>query len=169
MSFLVPFWHVLVSRQLIARKIRTFVQMGSERRRLLAEAMFSLALASLALKLVPFRVIAARLGKALDPAEAAALLAHAAEVPERRQVIYDVSWAVRTAAAYMPFRALCFEQAIAAKHMLQRRRIAGALHLGVVLGGAGADMTAHAWLDAAGAKVTGYPIAAHLTEVACFV
>lgn len=143
--------------------------MGSERRRLVAEAAFSLAVASLALKLVPFRVIAARLGKALEPAEAAALLADASEVPERKGVISDVSWAVRTAAVYMPLRALCFEQAIAAKYMLQRRRITGALHLGVVPGGAGAEMTAHAWLDAAGAKVTGYPIAPHLKEVACFV
>ena len=143
--------------------------MGSERRLLMAEAAFFLTVASLALKLVPFRVIAGRLGKALEPAEAAALLADAAAVPERREVIFEVSRAVRSAAVYMPLRALCFEQAIAAKYMLRRRRITGALHLGVVPGGAGEDMTAHAWLDAAGAKVTGYPIAAHLTEVACFV
>lgn len=157
------------SRQLFARKIRSFAQMGSERRRLIGEATSSLALASLALKLVPFRVIARRLGKALQPAEAAALLADAPAVPKRKQMIDDVSWAVRTAAVYMPFRALCFEQAIAAKYMLRRRRITGALHLGVVPDGTGAGMTAHAWLDAAGAEVTGYPIVAHLTEVACFV
>lgn len=143
--------------------------MGSARWRLMVEATCSLALASLALRIVPFRQIAGRLGKVLPPSEAAALLADAPPAPERRQVVDDVSWAVRTASARMPFRALCLEQAIAAKYMLRRRRITGALHLGVVPGGDGAGMTAHAWLDAAGAKVTGYPIAAHLTEVACFV
>lgn len=143
--------------------------MGTTKRLLIAEAAFALTFASLALKVMPFRRIAARLGRAHRPAEAVALLVDAPEVPGGRGVVSDIGWAVRAAAAYMPLRALCLEQAIAAKYMLRRRRITGALHLGVARGEAGAEMTVHAWLDAAGAKVTGYPIAKHLTEVACFV
>jgi hypothetical protein len=57
---------------------------------------------------------------------------------------------------------------MAARMMLARRGIASTMHFGA---GRGRDkpLDAHAWLDAAGVEVTGYPLAAGLVEIACFV
>lgn len=140
------------------------------RRWLFAEASVYLSLAAMALLVLRFRTIASRLGQTLTPAEAAAKMAAVPDREADQPVARDVGAAVRRAADHMPFRAECLEQALAAKYMLRRRNITGALHLGVAprQGYEGA-MMAHAWLDAAGVEVTGYPVGREFTEVACFV
>jgi hypothetical protein len=80
----------------------------------------------------------------------------------------EISWAVTRAARYAPFRALCLPQAMAAKLMLERRGIPSALHFGARRGQC-KPIDLHAWLDAAGVEVAGYPIAKTFTEVGCFV
>lgn len=51
--------------------------------------------------------------------------------------------------AYVPFKAICLPQAIAAKLMLERRGVASSLHLGAALHTrSGKAFEAHAWLDA---------------------
>jgi hypothetical protein len=68
----------------------------------------------------------------------------------------------------MPFRALCLQQALAAHAMLRRRGIASVIHFGTARAGQGlAD--GHAWLDAAGVRVTGYPLDPALTELGCLL
>jgi hypothetical protein len=48
--------------------------------------------------------------------------------------------------------------------------VPSALHFGVAPGdGPGRGLRAHAWLDVAGAGVTGYPVSGEFTEIACFV
>jgi hypothetical protein len=42
------------------------------------------------------------------------------------------------------------------------------MHFGAARG-ADTPLDAHAWLDAAGVEVTGYPLAGNFTEIACFV
>ena len=80
----------------------------------------------------------------------------------------EIGWAVTRTARYVPFKAVCLPQAMAAQFMLRRRKIASVMHFGA---GKGVDkaLDAHAWLDAAGVEVTGYPVAPHLAEIACFV
>ena len=144
--------------------------MGAARRQLMVEAFLWLAFARVALLIFPFRTLAARLGDALPPADAAARLAQARDPAGAAALAKDIGWAVRRVAEYVPFRAVCLQQALAGKHMLRRRGISSALHLGVATGGeVGEPMKAHAWLDAAGVKVTGYPFDAAYTEVAGFV
>lgn len=144
--------------------------MGSARRRLVAEAALWLALAGLALRVLRFRMIARHLGESLTPAQGIARMAAAKAAGDPLALVYDIGWAVRLAAVHLPFPALCLQQALAAKYMLRRRHITGALHLAVATrtepGGA---MRAHAWLDAAGVEVTGSPVTGEYTEVACFV
>ena len=69
---------------------------------------------------------------------------------------------------YVPFKAVCLPQAMAARIMLGRRGVASVLHFGAAKG-KDRPIDAHAWLDAAGVEVTGYPVAAQFAEVACFV
>ena len=144
--------------------------MGSARRWLMAEATVWLALAGLALRVLQFRTIARHLGQSLTPAEAVAKMAEVSTAGDPLTLVRDIGWAVRLAADHLPFPALCLQQALAAKCMLRRHRITGALHLGVATRtGPGGAMRAHAWLDAAGVEVTGSPVTSEFTEVVCFV
>jgi transglutaminase-like putative cysteine protease len=131
---------------------------------LVVEAIASLAAARLILARQPFSRVAAKLGTF----SAAGPVLSQEDLPARgTRVAREIGWAVRAAAPWMPFRAVCLEQAIAARAMLRRRGIPSALHLG-----AGPDeshdLAAHAWLDAGGAKVTGYPVAPNIVEIGCF-
>ena len=72
----------------------------------------------------------------------------------------------------MPFRSVCLQQAMAGHAMLKRRGVHSAMHFGAGKGKGGIGdkpIDAHAWLDAGGIKVTGYPVAANLAELGCFV
>lgn len=156
--------------QLLARKSASVVRMGGLRRRLMIEAFFWLAVARVALLILPFRRVAVHLGDALAPAEGAKRMAGIVPPPDAEVIAREVGWAVRRMAGYVPFRSVCLQQALAGKAMLRRRDIAAALHLGVVTGAtSGTKMKAHAWLDAAGVKVTGWPFDDDYAEVACFV
>jgi hypothetical protein len=75
---------------------------------------------------------------------------------------------VTRSARYVPFKAVCLPQAMAARVMLKRRGVASVLHFGAARGQA-KPFDAHAWLDADGVEVTGYPAAKDFTEIACFV
>lgn len=80
-----------------------------------------------------------------------------------------MTWAAR----HVPFNAVCLPQAMAARIMLKRRGVDSVLHFGARIGqnkiGPDKPIDAHAWLDAAGVEVTGYPVANTFAEIACFV
>ena len=71
-------------------------------------------------------------------------------------------------ARYVPFKAVCLPQAMAARVMLKRRGVPSVMHFGAARGD-DKPLDAHAWLDAAGVEVTGYPVADKFAEIACFV
>ncbi len=81
-----------------------------------------------------------------------------------------VTWAIDRAAKRSPFRALCFERGVAAKRMLDRRRIASTLYYGVAYDDQDA-IDAHVWVVADGLDVCGasyaprYKILAQFPEV----
>jgi hypothetical protein len=79
----------------------------------------------------------------------------------------QVSWAIRCAATNVPFRAMCLEQALAARAMLDRRNIAATVHYGVAAGADG-GLIAHAWAHVAGQPITGYPLRRAFHEIARF-
>lgn len=85
-----------------------------------------------------------------------------------RQAALDVGWAVTRIAAYFPFSAMCLAQALAARAMLHRRGIGSIMHVGVARTEA-APFEAHAWLEAVGVEVTGYPVPPHLREIGCLL
>lgn len=145
------------------RKLRSAARLGGSDRRLVAEAIVALVSARVRSAL-PFRRLAARMGGMVAPHVPAPALGLDAEA---ERVVRKIRWAIGAVAPWMPFRALCLQQAIAARMMLTRRGIGSVLHLGVDT--STPTMTAHAWLEAGALKVTGYPVDPALIEVARFV
>jgi hypothetical protein len=105
-------------------------------RLLLGEALLVVSLVRSALWLIPFPRWRSLLLTAYREEQAAALPA-----------LYRVSWAVQTAAMYVP-AATCLTQAIALHLMLRRRRYHSTIRIGVARGQNGA-LEAHAWVASA--------------------
>lgn len=150
----------------IRRLLHRFGQIEPRRRAHVAEAVLCLLAARLALVFVPFPKLARRLGRFVPPDGARRL--GAPITAQQVQAAMEVGWAVTRAARYVPFKAVCLAQAMAAHRMLRRRGIASVMHFGATKS-TEKPLQAHAWLDAAGVEVTGYPVAAQFAEIACFV
>lgn len=118
---------------------------GRRRQFLLFEAALSLAVASVALAILPFRKTAnlsSKLGSARPPA------------PNPTALIVEVRSAVESAALRMPFRAKCFERGLAARMMLRRRGVATTLFYGAAVSDA-KEVQAHVWVRTASEAVIG--------------
>ena len=156
-------------RRLIQRATRVG-QVGWRGHALLAEATLRLAAARIAIATVPFSRIAREMGGLMPPVQAGALAAERAPSVADEAVAREIGWAVTCAARYLPFRAVCLPQAIAAHAMLKKRGIFGIVHFGTARGeaeGKTLSLEAHAWLNAGDVEVTGYPVEAGFTEIAC--
>lgn len=158
----------MVPSRLIRCPLRRFAQVDNRRRALVVEAVVCLWLARLGLIFVPFPKLARRLGVFVSPSDPRALPARAASAQEHARIAEEIGWAVTRSAHYLPFGAVCLPQAMAARVMLKRRGVASVLHFGAAKGQE-TPLDAHAWLDAAGVQVTGYPVANKFAEIACFV
>ena len=109
---------------------------------LLAEAGAAVLAASLAVRLMPFRYLAQRLSRG----ENGAAQADAETVYWLRRAV--LAWARR-----LPWRALCFEQGLAAFALLRRRRLAATLHYGAAT--VGGELKAHVWVTSGKTEVVG--------------
>jgi hypothetical protein len=152
----------------IRRPLRRFAQVGNHRRALVVEAVLCLLAARLGLTFIPFPKLARRLGTFVPPSDPRAMAPRAGSPLGHARIAADIGWAVTRSARYVPFKAVCLPQAMAARVMLKRRGVASVMHFGATRG-EDKPIDAHAWLDAAGVEVTGYPVAANLAEIACFV
>ncbi|HEX8122860.1 MAG TPA: lasso peptide biosynthesis B2 protein [Solirubrobacteraceae bacterium] len=123
-------------------------------RAVLVEAVACLALARAAVRALPFRVLAARLGARDGDSGGDVRSAEA-----RR-----VAWMIGAAAPRTPWRSKCLEQAIAGKLMLRRRGVPSTMYLGVKRD----PFEAHAWLRAGGATVLGGAGAERFAVLASF-
>jgi hypothetical protein len=158
----------MVRSRSIRRPLLRFGQIDNRHRALLAEAVAGLLAARLALIFIPFPRLARRLGTFVPPTDPRAIAVRTHAAPDQAQLAGEIGWAVTRAARYVPFKAVCLPQAMAARVMLKRRGVASVMHFGAAKG-TEKPLDAHAWLDAAGVEVTGYPVAESFAEVACFV
>lgn len=128
-----------------------------DERRLLAEAVAALAVASFLIALVPFRKVAslARLPDQLPP-----------NPGEQLDRIKAVRWAVAASARRVPWRAKCIEQGFAAQWMLRRRAVPAVLHYGVAK--RDGSLAAHVWVRSGPNDVLGCENSAEFAEVAQF-
>lgn len=109
---------------------------------MLAEALPVLALASLAIALLPFRRVAAAAaspGRKTERADPA--------------VVRRVRWAVQAWARRVPWKAVCFQRGLTLHWMLRRRGIRSVLLYGVAR--RGDELAAHVWVDVDGQTVMG--------------
>lgn len=110
---------------------------------LLAEAGAAIAVASLAIRLRPFRTIAARLDRPGVKNE-----------PANDETAYWLRRSVKAWGRRLPWRAKCFEQGLAAAWMLRRRGLAYALHYGAAL--KNGHLEAHVWLTSGDTPIVGH-------------
>lgn len=101
-----------------------------------------LTLASLLIALLPFRRIAALAARGHQ--------GPAAQGGQARRIAGTIeAWASR-----VPWRAVCFQQGLAAQLMLRRRGLAAALHYGAARDDAG-RLVAHVWVRSGEVDVIG--------------
>jgi hypothetical protein len=130
----------------------------------LLEAWLTLTTAFALVRCVAFRKWSRYLGtmEAEAPSE---------DLPQSRDAIARVQWAVRAARRFVPWNSTCLMDAVAGKLMLSRRRIGSTLYLGVRSEPSKAEMSldAHAWLRAGNVILTGdqgrhrFPVVAKFT------
>jgi len=139
-----------------------YLRRSTSDRALFFEALRALVWAKLQVHTVSFRRLAPSLGRTQAETPLAV-------PPEVRAVAVKVSWAVQTAARYVPLGFVCLPQAIAAQRLLRRRAIASTLYLGVAPDRTNrAAIAAHAWLRVGDKIVTGESEAAHHRKLASF-
>jgi len=153
---------------LIRRLLLRFRQIDHHSRVLLVEAVACLLVARLALIFIPFPQLARHLGTFVPPTDPRAAQAQTGISPGQSHLAEEIGWAVTRSARYVPFKAVCLPQAMAARVMLKRRGVKSVMHFGAAKG-VEKPLDAHAWLDAAGVEVTGYPVGKNFAEIACFV
>lgn len=124
----------------------------------LLEALALCTIASILLKVMRFSRVAPRLGK------------HMAESPPHQpgatgEQVSRVSWAIATAAKILPWKPMCFPQAVTAQWMLRRRSIPSTLYLGT---DPSQNYDAHAWVRVGGVIVTGGPQHTRFSVVSTF-
>lgn len=136
--------------------IQRLARLGWTDRVLLVEAMAVLTLASLAIRILPFRHVV----------RAAAAFGR----PEKEDapsdlLIRKIVWWVNSAAKRVPWRAVCFQRGLAVHVMLRRRGVASFLHYGVAQSD---SLKAHVWVSAGGRDVIGGEEAAGYARLATY-
>jgi len=119
--------------------VRKFLALHPGDQLLILEACFYLGLARTELLLVPFRLIAPRLGIQLSPGDST--LPSDAPAPIARRI----GSAVERMARRTPWNSTCLTQTIAGKFMLRRRGLSSRLFLGTRKDERG-KLLAHSWL-----------------------
>ena len=126
-------------------------------RLLLLEATFWLAVAALVIAVLPFR----HLGRL-----AAFPLCRHAPPQQSRLTGQRVRWSVIACARLVPWRAMCFQQGLAAQLMLRRRGIPSVLYYGAAL--EDQRLSAHVWVRDRDADVIGGEIASRYAVLTAF-
>lgn len=140
-----------VSRSVPVRLSR----LGGTNWRLLAEALPALVAASLAIRTMPFRKVAARASRGGERDSAA-----------DEALLRKMRWAIDAWADRVPWRALCFERGLALHAMLRRRGLPSRLHYGVAQ--EEGKVAAHVWVTLDGRPVIGGEEAPRFTCLATF-
>ncbi len=128
-------------------------------RGLLVEAVTWLAIASAAIAVLPFpRIaeIASRGPNRISPEDDA-----------RQSLVGRTRWAIAAASARVPWRAVCFQQGLAAHLMLRRRGINSVLYYGAAHTPDSA-LSAHVWVRAGNLDVVGCESASQYALLATF-
>lgn len=148
------------------RRAATLLRAGPQAWLLAIEALGELRSAERALRTSDFRTLAEGWGQFVQASDVAPSAAGGAL--HDRKSIRQIGWAVRSVASIVPFKAMCLQQAIAARRMLARRGIPAILHYGAGRDESGV-LVAHAWIEAEGERLTGYPVPQGIAAIGAFI
>ena len=142
------------------RMVRRVLRLPLAAKGLLLETLVLLALARMAVLLLPFRWVARVLGRpqAQPPVE---------EDPGRARQARRIGVMTSKASKNVPWTSKCLDQALAAKVMLARRGLATTVYFGVKKDEQG-QLAAHAWLRSGTLYVTGGKDRAQFTLINTF-
>jgi hypothetical protein len=133
-------------------RLRKFVALDSESRRLFLQAYYLLGAMRFALLTSSFKRLVSGLSMHRSIVEQMPL------EDGKLATAHRVGWAVCTAVRFTPWNSTCLVQVLAAQRMLQRRGIGGAFYLGASSGEEGGErrpLMAHAWLKCDDEFITG--------------
>ena len=130
----------------IVNKLNKFIKLSTCDKKLFFEALLFLIKYSIALKILPFKKIAARIKKESCD--------NSIPTENQKQNPKNIGRAVIRAANHVPWKALCLHQAIIAKIMLNKRNIPSTLYFGCMRDES-RDFKAHAWLKSNDIFITG--------------
>jgi hypothetical protein len=136
-----------------------FWRLARQDRVLVLEAILWLAVAGIAIAVLPFRQIASLTAR---PVRAPKPPDHVRSTKVRR-----VRWAIITAARRVPWRAKCFQKGFAAQVMLRRRGIPSVLYYGAAQDEKNGLHT-HVWLRDGKVDVVGGEFACRFATLATF-
>ena len=138
--------------------LRSVWRISWQDRLLLLEAILWLGIAGIAITLLPFSYIGRLASRSIrQPLPRGA----------RLEKIRRVRWAITTAAAQVPWRALCFQQGLAAQLMLRLRGIPSVLYYGAAQDNR-SGLYAHVWVRDGDVDIIGGEIASNFAILATF-
>ena len=140
-------------------KLLRFLKLSWLEKALFFEAYFRLGFARLAVLVIPYNKLSSRFG--------IPMLESLPTVPDNRELLRKISWAVQSASKYTPWESNCLAQAIAAMKMLRCRGMTSTIYLGMAKGEK-EDMGAHAWLRSGDTFVVGAGNSQEYTVVATY-
>ncbi len=133
--------------------IRRFSSLPATKKRLAVEAVLALVLALVLVRLVPPRLWLPHVRAGATPRPGGESTAGGTSTP---QTPGQIGRAVAKVARYLPFRAKCLPQAMAAQRMLRRRDIQATLVFGVRRNDTPErELDFHAWLVSGGETIIG--------------
>lgn len=133
----------------IAHKAKTFTKLPGATKLLFAEALVTSAYVKFALLFLPFRRVAAWLGKPVD------INNPAPHQQEAMPLIKEVKTAINLIDKYAPWPTECYTRALTGKIMLHRRQVRSVLFIGFRRDPETKEVQGHAWLNTTGTTVTG--------------
>ena len=141
--------------------LRRFCRLSWQDRLLLSEAIFWLVISGLAIAVLPFRHVGFLAARPIGLHRPKLLC------QERLNKVRRIRWAIISTAPRVPWRALCFEQGLAAQLMLRRRGIPSVLYYGAAQDDR-SGLYAHVWVRDGFVDVIGGEIAHHFVVLAAF-
>jgi hypothetical protein len=144
----------------LRRRLRRFQQLSWRERGLLVQAMVSLVVAGVLLRLVPFERLTnwLCLRRAETPPE---------EDAHAEKLAAQIGWAIDAAANRSPLEFRCLPRALAATLVSRRYHLATTLYLGVTRAESG-ELKAHAWARCGSCVITGRSGQERFSVIACF-
>jgi hypothetical protein len=139
--------------------IRKFFRLPQSDQRILLEATLWLAVAALAINVLPFRQIGRLAARPTGRPEPPPQL--------RPREVKCIGRAIIVCASRVPWRAACFQQGLAAQFMLRRRGVPSVLYYGAAPD-KGRGLSAHVWVRDGDVDVVGGEIASCYAQLAAF-